>query len=179
MFSLALQLSAEKNNRQLVNNIKGSSVKRNTAASTYQYERGYAPVGSMAVGQTYTSRSEPGGARQLSMPKNPVPLQRLISNRGTYRTERATSQFITNTTSQPQLQLLHTMNGTGQTKSNSQFVCSKVDVTKTLSKPPVTEGAPNTKGDSGWVRLTCHIFLSSNDDDESNVSMYKWFLHAF
>ncbi|KAF1391995.1 hypothetical protein PFLUV_G00047900 [Perca fluviatilis] len=142
-------LSVEKNNRQLVNNIQGSSVKRNTSASTYQHERGYAPVGSMAVGQTYTSRSEPGGARQLSMPKNPVPLQRLISNRGTYRTERATSQFITNTASQPQLQPLHTMNGTGQTKSNSQFICSKVDVTKTLSKPPVTEGAPNSKGDYG------------------------------
>ncbi|XP_078105191.1 plakophilin-1 [Sander vitreus] len=151
-------LSVEKNNRQLVNNIKGSSVKRNTAASTYQYERGYAPVGSMAVGQTYTSRSEPGGARQLSMPKNPVPLQRLISNRGTYRTERATSQFKTNTTSQ--LQPLHTMNGTGQTKSNSQFVYSKVDVTKTLSKPPVTEGAPNNKGDS-----------RSNDNSVADITM--------
>uniref|UniRef100_A0A8D0DFG3 Plakophilin 1 n=1 Tax=Sander lucioperca TaxID=283035 RepID=A0A8D0DFG3_SANLU len=115
---------------------------------------------------TYTSRSEPGGARQLSMPKNPVPLQRLISNRGTYRTERATSQFITNTTSQPQLQLLHTMNGTGQTKSNSQFVCSKVDVTKTLSKPPVTEGAPNTKGDSG-IRTA---FCPCRSNDNSGVA---------
>ncbi|XP_034725817.1 plakophilin-1 [Etheostoma cragini] len=172
-FGNSKTLSVEKNNRQLVNNIQGSGVKRNTRASTYQYERCYAPVGSMAVCQTYTSRSEPGGARQLSMPKKHVPLQRLVSNRGTYRTERGTSQFITNTTSQPHLQPLHIMNGTSQTKSDSQIVYSKGDVTKTLSKPPVTQGAPNSKGDSGSndnsgvadITMKEAVHFLSNDDE--------------
>lgn len=134
MYSLALQLILEKPiNWQLVNNIKGSSVKRNTAASTYQYERSYAPVGSMAVGKTNTSRSEPDMAWLRSMPKRSVPPQRLLSNRGTYRAERANCQFFTSTASQP----LHTMNGTGQTKTNTQLICSQVD--SAPPKPPVTK----------------------------------------
>lgn len=152
MYSLAPQRSLERNiNRQVVNNFKGSTVKRNTAASTYQYERGYAAVGSMAIGQANTSRSEPDLAWQRSMTKPSLPPQRLPSNRSNYRTERSTSQFITSSASQLQLQPqpLYTMNGTGQTKANNQFVCSLADVSKTSSKPPVTECAPKSKGDSG------------------------------
>ncbi|XP_051269679.1 plakophilin-1 isoform X1 [Dicentrarchus labrax] len=135
------------------NHIKGSTVKRNTAASAYQYERSYAAVGSMAVGRTNTSRSEPDLAQQRSMPKRSLPSQRLASNRGTYRAQRSTSQFITSTTSQPhpkpQPQPRYTINGTSQTKTNTQFVCSQVDGFKTSSGPSVTEGTPKSKGDSG------------------------------
>ncbi|XP_045931979.1 plakophilin-1-like [Micropterus dolomieu] len=153
-------------NWQLVNNIKGSSVKRNTAASTYQYERSYAPVGSMAVGQTNTSRSEPDMAWLRSMPKRSVPPQRLLSNRGTCRAERANCQFFTSTASQP----LYTMNGTGQTKTNTQLICSQVD--SAPPKPPVTKCDPKSKVDwandnSGVADITMKEaveYLSNNDE---------------
>ncbi|KAM7006475.1 plakophilin-1-like [Tautogolabrus adspersus] len=41
------------------------------------------------------------------------------------------------------------VNGTGLTKTNTQFVCSKVETLKTLPKSPVTESATITKVDSG------------------------------
>ncbi|XP_059185527.1 plakophilin-1-like [Centropristis striata] len=90
-------------NRPLNNN-KGTSVKMNTAATTYQYEKAYGPVCIMPVGLNDTSRSEPDFARQRSVPKISAASQRLPSNRGTYRTERTTSQFITRTGSQHQPQ---------------------------------------------------------------------------
>ncbi|KAL7408021.1 hypothetical protein ABVT39_017016 [Epinephelus coioides] len=150
--SFARTLHFEKNNRQLVNNYVGSTVKRNTGASTYQYERGYAPLGSKAVGPNNTSRSEPDMAWQRSMPKRSAPQQGFLANRNTYRVERTKSQLITSTAPQPppQLQRNHTVNGTGQARTKSQFVCSQAEVTKTLSKPPaVTESAPKSKGDFG------------------------------
>lgn len=147
MYSLALQLSQEKKiNWQAVSNIKESTVKRNTAASTYHNDRGYASAGSMALGQTNTSRSEPGLPWRYSVPKLSVPSQRVATNRDTYRAERATSQFITSTIPQPQPQ--YTVNGTGQTRRNSQFVCSQVDMSKAPPKPTVTECAPKSKGES-------------------------------
>uniref|UniRef100_A0A3B4T3E1 Plakophilin-1-like n=1 Tax=Seriola dumerili TaxID=41447 RepID=A0A3B4T3E1_SERDU len=119
MYSLALQLSLEKSmNRQPVNFSKGSSVKMNRAASTYHYERSYAPVSSIAVGQTNTTRSEPDLAWQHSVPKRSVPLQRFLSSRGTHRTDRSTSQYITTNMGQ----LPSFMNGTSQIKTNNQFI---------------------------------------------------------
>lgn len=148
--SLALQLNLERNaGRQIVNNPMGSGVKRNTVASTYQYERSYAPVSSMGVGKPNTSRSEPDLAWQRSMLKSSAPPQRFLSNMGNYRAERTTSPFITSTSSQPQP--LYNVNGTSQNKTNSQFICSRTDTFKTPSKPAVTEGPPKNKGDSGWV----------------------------
>uniref|UniRef100_UPI0037E83B64 plakophilin-1-like n=1 Tax=Semicossyphus pulcher TaxID=241346 RepID=UPI0037E83B64 len=95
-------LSLEKNiNRQVANS---ASVKRNAAASNYHYERSLGAGGSMGVGQTTTSRSEPDLAWQRAVPKCSGPPQRLLSNVGTYRVERSSSQFIKSTTSQPQLQ---------------------------------------------------------------------------
>lgn len=157
MYSLARQLSFEKNmNRQVISNSKRSTVKRNTAASTYQYDKSHTPVGSAARGQNNTSHSEPDLARQLSMPKRSVPPQRFLSNRGTYKAERAISQYITNTTAaqhqfmstttgQPQ----YTMNGTSQIKTNNQFICSQIDAPKQLSKLQVTEDTTKNKADSG------------------------------
>lgn len=143
-------LSLERNiNRQAVNNIKGSTVKRNTVASTYRYERSYAPVGSMAVGQTNTSRSEPDMARQHTMPKRSAPSQRVLTSKSTYRRERPTSQVIMGTSSQPQLQSLKPMNGIGLTKTSNQFVCSTNDMSKASSKPPATESTPKGKKDPG------------------------------
>ncbi|XP_030274588.1 plakophilin-1 isoform X2 [Sparus aurata] len=113
-------LSLEKNmNWHSVSNIKGSTLKTNTAASTYQYHRGYAPLGAMAVPQTNTSRSEPEIVWQ---PKRAAPPQRLLSNMSVYRAERPTSQYMVSTKSQPQL---NTMNGFGRTKSTKQFMYSK------------------------------------------------------
>uniref|UniRef100_A0A4W6CJC3 Plakophilin 1b n=1 Tax=Lates calcarifer TaxID=8187 RepID=A0A4W6CJC3_LATCA len=155
----ARQLSFEKNmNRQVISNSKRSTVKRNTAASTYQYDKSHTPVGSAARGQNNTSHSEPDLARQLSMPKRSVPPQRFLSNRGTYKAERAISQYITNTTAaqhqfmstttgQPQ----YTMNGTSQIKTNNQFICSQIDTPKQLSKLQVTEDTTKNKADSGCM----------------------------
>ncbi|XP_036957733.1 plakophilin-1 [Acanthopagrus latus] len=113
-------LSVEKNmNRHSYSNIKGSTLKTNTAASTYQYHKGYAPLGTMAFPQTNTSRSEPELAWQ---PKRAAPPRRLFSNMSIYRAERPTSQYMVSTKSQPQL---NTMNGFGRTKSTKQFVYSK------------------------------------------------------
>nr|XP_046239029.1 plakophilin-1 [Scatophagus argus] len=138
--------SLEKNmNWQVVNNKRGSTVKKNTVASTYY--KTYAPVGSMAVRKTNTSRSEPNLVWQHSVQKRSVPPQRLLSNSSTHMKERPTSQFIVSTGSQPQL--LSTVNGTGQIKSNAQFIRSSVDVSKTSSKPPVAETFLKSKGDSG------------------------------
>ncbi|XP_049447132.1 plakophilin-1-like [Epinephelus fuscoguttatus] len=172
----ARTLHFEKNNRHLVNNYVGSTVKRNKGASTYQYERGYAPLGSKAVGPNNTSRSEPDMAWQRSMPKRSAPPQGFLANRNTYRVERTKSQLITSTAHQPlpQLQRNHTVNGTGQARTKSQFVCSQAEVTKTLSKSPaVTESAPKSKGDfgsndnSGFADITMKeaVDYLSNDDE--------------
>lgn len=141
-------LSLERNiNRQTVNNTKGSNVKRNSAISTYRYERSYAPVSPKAVGQTNTSRSEPDIARQQTMPKRSAPAQRVLTSKSTYRRERPTSQILISTSSQPQLQSPKLMNGNGLTRSSSQFVCSTVDGPQTFSKSPVPESAPKIKND--------------------------------
>ncbi|XP_041639808.1 plakophilin-1-like isoform X2 [Cheilinus undulatus] len=77
---------------------------RNAATSSYHYEKSLGAGGSMAVGQTITSRSEPDLAWQRSMPKRSGPSQRLLSNMSTHRVERSRSQFIQGAASQPQLQ---------------------------------------------------------------------------
>ncbi|XP_042262177.1 plakophilin-1 [Thunnus maccoyii] len=144
--SFSKTLSQEKNNNwQTISISKGSTVKRNTAASAH-YERSFAPVVSMAVGKTNSSRSEPDQAWQRSMPKHSTPPQRLPSKNSTYRADR--SQFITNTLVQSQP--LYTVNGTGQTRPNFQVVCGQINtLSKTPPKPPVFECAPKSKGDSG------------------------------
>eukprot|EP00064_Thunnus_orientalis_P001669 superscaffoldBa00000115_g1672 len=144
--SFSKTLSQEKNNNwQTISISKGSTVKRNTAASAH-YERSFAPVVSMAVGKTNSSRSEPDQAWQRSMPKHSTPPQRLLSKNSTYRADR--SQFITNTLVQSQP--LYTVNGTGQTRPNFQVVCGQINtLSKTPPKPPVFECAPKSKGDSG------------------------------
>ncbi|XP_071349071.1 plakophilin-1 [Trachinotus anak] len=139
-------LSQEKSmKRQTVSNAKGSTVKMNTAASTYHYQRSYPPVSSIAVGQTNSSRSEPDMAWQRSMSKRSVPLQRFLSSRGTHRTERSTNQFTTTSMGQ----LPFNMNGTSQIKTNNQFILSQVDSPKLHPMPLVTEGTVKGKGDSG------------------------------
>ncbi|XP_073324959.1 plakophilin-1-like [Pagrus major] len=116
-------LGLEKNmNWHSVSNIKGSTLKTNTAASSYHYHKGYASLGTMAVPQTNTSRSEPDMLWYTSQPKRSAPPQRLLSNMSIYRTERPTSQYIVSTKSQPQL---NTMNGFGRSKSSKQIVYSK------------------------------------------------------
>ncbi|XP_042350452.1 plakophilin-1 [Plectropomus leopardus] len=142
---LSRTISFEKNNRNLVNSFKGTSMKRNTAASTYHYERGYAPRGSMAVGPNNTSRSEPDMARHLSMIKRSVPPQRFLSTRNTYR---STNQFIAGPTLQPQCPPQYIMNGNVHTETNGPGVFSQVGVSKPLSKPDVTDSAAKGTGDS-------------------------------
>lgn len=126
----------------------GANVKRNTAASTYLYDRSYVPSTSMAVGQPNTSRSEPDLARQRTQ-KRSAPPQRFFSNVANNRTERTISQFITNNSVQPRP--LYAVNGISQNKTNNQFICSRTDLIKSPSKPPVTEGTPKNKGESVWV----------------------------
>ncbi|XP_054473657.1 plakophilin-1 [Anoplopoma fimbria] len=147
---ISKSLSLEKNaNRQSVINNNRSSVKL-SSASTYQSKRGYAPVASVAAGPANTSRSDSDLVWQRSMQQRSAPPKMFFSTMGTYRTpERVTTQFVTNTASQPQLQSVHTVNGTGQIKTNNQFIGSQVKVTKTVPKSPVTESAPKSKGDPG------------------------------
>ncbi|XP_074496694.1 plakophilin-1 isoform X3 [Sebastes fasciatus] len=184
----AKTLSPEKNvNRQLVNGIKGTSMKKNSAASAYQYERGYAPVGSMAVGQINTSRSESAVARQRTMPKQSAPPQRLPSHRSTYRADRSKSMIITSAVSQPQLQPVYTMNGTnGQfvssqgdlTKRNSQFVTSQGDMTKRNSQFVTSQG-DMTKRNSQFVtsqgdmtKRNSQFFVTSQGDMTKRNSQF-------
>ncbi|XP_060899378.1 plakophilin-1 [Labrus mixtus] len=92
-------LSLEKNiNRQVVNNQTRSTLKKNTAASNYHYDK------SLGAGKNTTSRSEPDLAWQRSMPKRSGASQILLSNMSTRRIERSVSQFTKGSTSQSQLQ---------------------------------------------------------------------------
>ncbi|KAM6946557.1 plakophilin-1 isoform 2-T2 [Lycodopsis pacificus] len=154
-------LNQEKNFKwSVVNTIKGSSVKK--SATTYRSKSGYASLGSMAVGQNNnSSRSDSALLGRGFVTQRSFPPQRLLSNRGTYKTERASAHFVTNTASLPQLQPEHTVNGTGQTKRNSYFATSQVNVSKTLPKSPVTESAPKSKGDSG----------SNNNSGAADITM--------
>ncbi|XP_041835978.1 plakophilin-1 [Melanotaenia boesemani] len=137
-------LGLEKNiNRQIVDNSKGSTVKGTTATSAYFHERSYAPLGSVVVGQINTSRSEPDLAWRRSVPKQSVPRQRILSSKGTYMTQRSTSQFLTGSQPQP----LYAANG--HVKTKKQFMCSQTDMKKTQSKPSITEVKSKTKGSSG------------------------------
>lgn len=128
----------------MTNNSKGATMKKSATVSAYQLD-GYGPMGSMARGQLSSSRSEPGlGWQRLT--KSSVPSQRLPSNRGTYRKEASISQFINRNRSQVPVQ---TLNGTGLTKTKSQFVCSPVNVSKTMSQPPVLELMQKRKESTG------------------------------
>ncbi|XP_026162628.1 plakophilin-1-like [Mastacembelus armatus] len=90
-----------------------SKTKRNTVASAYHYERSYGAVGSMAVGQHNSSRSEPDQAWQHPISR-PVPPQRLLSNRSNYR---PVSELITKN-----IYPLYLVNGISQTKANSKII---------------------------------------------------------
>lgn len=126
---------------------RGPTAKKSASkVSTYQISN-YAPVGSMAGGQLYSSRSEPGLAWQHSKAKTSVPSQRHPSSRSNYRREVSKSQYITNTRP-PQLHPTPAMNGTGPTRAKSQFICSPVDVSTTMSKPPVVEFSQATLKES-------------------------------
>lgn len=133
-------------NRQMLNNSKGCSVKRNT---TYYHDRNYAPVGSMAVGQSHTSRSEPDLAWHVSMPKLSVPSKKIQSNKDAYLTRRSTSQFLTSAIPNPQP--LYVANGSSQTKSTNKIISSQTHMSKTNSRPSITEATSKTKGQSGLV----------------------------
>lgn len=131
----------------MTSHTKGAAMKKSGTVSTYQLN-GYGPVGSMARGQFSSSRSEPGVAWQRTITKSSVPSQRHPSSRGTYRKEASTGQFITRTRSQLPVQ---TLTGTGQAKTKSQFVCSPVDVSKTMSQPPILEYMRKRKESAEWV----------------------------
>ncbi|XP_067362123.1 plakophilin-1 isoform X2 [Channa argus] len=155
------------NSRQIVHGSSmGSSVKRHTAASTYHYERSYAPVSSKAAGQTNTSRSEPDLGWLRSVPKHAVPPQRFLSNPSNalgsaYRIERTTSHYKTNTSSQPQP--VYNVKDSSKDKTINQFISSRTDTFKTLSKPPVTERTPKDKVDSGLNDISAVTDISMKE----------------
>lgn len=104
VYVLAPQLSLERNgSRQVVNNNKGSTVKMNSAASNYQYDRSLGAGATVAVGKTNSSRSEPDLAWQNSMAKRSGS-QKLLSNMNLYGVERAKSQYVRGSMYQSQLQ---------------------------------------------------------------------------
>ncbi|XP_061582827.1 plakophilin-1 [Cololabis saira] len=149
--------------RPIVNNSQRSSVSRH---STYYHERDYAPFTSCAVAQNRSSRSEPDLGWRFSVPQPSLPPQRIVSNQETYLKKRSTSQFITNTMSKPQVPVA---NGSNLTKSNSQFLCSRADRSKTSSRPSITEATPKTgiNGNGGVTDITMKEaveFLSSEDE---------------
>lgn len=128
---------------------RGPTAKRTASkVSTYK-QSSYAPVGSMARGQLYSSRSEPGLTWQQTMPKSSAPSQRHPSAGGpgrSYRKEVSKSQYITSVMHQPVP--APALNGTGPTKSKSQFLCNQVEASNTMSKPPVVEFAQATLKES-------------------------------
>lgn len=156
MYSLALQLSFEKNmNQHAGNNRKGSNMKRSTTVATYHHRRGFAPIGSVGVRKGNISRSESDLAWQ-HLPKASVPQQTLLGSKSTHRKQTTTSQQIRRAASQ--VQPLHTVDGKSPTKTHTLFVCGSADVSKTSSKPPEL----NSKGGSGWVGSITPVFY---DDD--------------
>ncbi|XP_060925118.1 plakophilin-1 [Limanda limanda] len=120
------RLSFEKSMKQQgVNNSKASTFKRNSAAAAFQYEkRNYATLGTMAVSHNGTSRSESDLARQRSLAyQSSLPLQRFLSSKGPMRTERPTSQLIT----QGSRQSVYTSNSTSAMKSMKLVNSSQPD----------------------------------------------------
>ncbi|KAM3877760.1 plakophilin-1-like [Diretmus argenteus] len=144
-------------NWHMVKNFTGSSAaQRNTLGS--QYERCFAPVGSMRFGKANTSRSESDVGRRVSTSKWSVAAaQRQMSNRSsTYQSERIASQFLSR-----------------QSKSNNQFIASQLGMYKAPSKHSIVECAPKKKGysgsnvDSGIADITMKEaveYLSSEDE---------------
>lgn len=148
----------------MTSTVRGATAKRSASkVSTYK-QSSHTPVGSMARGQLYSSQSEPGMAWQQTMAKSSAPSQRHRSaggpGRSTYRTEVSKSQYITSVMPQqkakevsksqyitgvmPQHVPAPALNGTGPTRAKSQFLCRPVDVSTTMSKPPVVEFAQTT-----------------------------------
>lgn len=145
-----------------MNNIKGSTVKRNTDSSFYQYGTS-AAVGSKA----YTSRSEPDMARQRATVKRAVSPHRLASYRNSYGTQRTTTQPRT---PRAQPQSIYKGNGTVQTKTGKHLVRSTVTTFKTLPNTTVTDSAPKKKdvfvfnGNSGASMKEAVEYLSREDE---------------
>ncbi|KAF6733839.1 Plakophilin-1 [Oryzias melastigma] len=130
-----------------------SCVKKQTG---YHYERRYGgPVGALPVGQRNTSRSEPDLVWRRSVVQPSVPSQRMVSNKNSYVTRRSTSQYITGPALHPQP--LHLPNGSAQTKMNGkingkingQVISSKTNISRTQSRPSMTESSSKIKGHSG------------------------------
>lgn len=153
------------NNWKSMNNIKGSTVKRNTDSSFYQYGTS-AAVGSKA----YTSRSEPDMARQRATVKRAVSPHRLASYRNSYGTQRTTTQPRT---PRAQPQSIYKGNGTVQTKTGKHLVRSTVTTFKSLPNTTVTDSAPKKKdvfvfnGNSGAADITMKEaveYLSREDE---------------
>ncbi|XP_047439689.1 plakophilin-1 isoform X2 [Mugil cephalus] len=132
-------------NRQTVTSSKRSAAKGSTIASTYYYERGYAPAGTTKVGLKNTSRSEPDVAWLRSVQKPSVTQQSIVSSKGMYRTQRSTSQFLNGTTAPPLSPSMYAVNGTGQARAKSQFIYSTIEVPKSPLKPLVTESTSRSK----------------------------------
>ncbi|XP_022056352.1 plakophilin-1 [Acanthochromis polyacanthus] len=149
----------EKNtNRQTTS--KGPTAKRSTAASAFQYERGY--VNSMAAARTSTSRSEPDLAWIRSVPKRSATQQRNVSTKNTYMTQRSTSQFMT----PPKLQPPPLKIPNGQSKANGQFICSQIDTSKAeaTTKSKADSGSNGTSGVSDLSMKEAVEFLSSEEE---------------
>lgn len=139
------------NNWKSMNNIKGSTVKRNTDSSFFQYGTS-AAVGSKA----YTSRSEPDMARQRATVKRAVSPHRLASYRNSYGTQRTTTQPRT---PRAQPQSIYKGNGTVQTKTGKHLVRSTVTTFKTLPNTTVTDSAPKKKDVFVWVEQNAYYFF--------------------
>ncbi|XP_035008958.1 plakophilin-1 [Hippoglossus stenolepis] len=169
---LSKRLSFEKSmKQQVVNNSKESTVRRNPAAAAFQYEkRSYATLGTMAVSQPSTSRSEHDLARRRTVANHSsVPLQRLPSSKGTMRAERPSSQFI----AQGSRQSVYTSNGTFPMKSVKLLNSSQPDGPVTHPWPVAPEITTKTRevfgsnGNSGVADITMNeavSCLSSNDE---------------
>lgn len=140
-----LQLSYDKSaQRFMTTNGRGPTVKKTASkVSTYKLSN-YTPVGSVAHGQVYSSRSEPGLAWQHSMQKSSATAKRHPPTTTSYQRQvsKSQSQYLTNT--RPQPLPAPAINGTGPSRAKSQFLCNPVNVSTTMSKPPVVEFAQAT-----------------------------------
>ncbi|XP_029358745.1 plakophilin-1-like [Echeneis naucrates] len=135
-------------NRQTLINSKGVSMKMNTGASGYQYERilcpvsPVSPVSPVAVGQPNSSRSEPDLPRPQYVS---IPRQRFLSSRATRKFVTSDLQYMPSRINQ---QKQPNMNGISQTKASTQFVCSQVDSAKRFSKYLDSGGTVKVKAEA-------------------------------
>ncbi|XP_037535772.1 plakophilin-1 [Nematolebias whitei] len=173
-FSKSFSLEKNINNPQTLNNLKKTTRRRNATYSSSRYENGYGVVGSLAMGQTNTSRSEPALAWHYAVPKLSVPPQRGPSNKSIYTKHRSSSnsQSVKRITSQLRqknvpngLDQIQTQYPTLVPKSPGQLRTRQSMIASNGSSQIQTQYPTNVPNGSGPMK-TRHSMILSNSSGQ-------------